>query len=272
MLLIPLRKGGSNIYVLCCKLGVNGLGACSAKAETMIENPIPTERALLIWQRPLDQSGRRDRCAVAELVQGPDQVSFRYFDDERMEQAQEAGFTGYPGLPIGSENLERNSIDVLMRRLPPQGRADFGHMLERFGLPADRSYSPLSLLAYTGARLTSDSFSICETFDGFETPFSYVFDVAGNRHYQEQYADLEIGEPLVFEREPGNSHDPNAVRITRMAGQTVGYVNRWQAEAVSRWLEDCEVKASVFRVNGRREYPRLFATAQVSPASETLAA
>lgn len=237
----------------------------------MIENPISTRRAHLVWQRPLDETGRRDRCAVAELVQDADDVRFSYLGQEDLERAWAAGFNGYPGLPFGSNSLSRIASDVLMRRLPPRDRADFSELLTRFGLPSDRTYSDLTLLAYTGARLTSDSFSVCETFDGFEGAFSYVFDVAGNRHYVD-YNQLEVGEAIHFESEPTNEVDPNAIRLARADGETVGYVNRLQAETVRSWLDNGSVNATVFRVNGRLQYPRLFVHADIETDSCAAAA
>ena len=85
-----------------------------------------------------------------------------------------------------------------MHRLPPRVGVIFGELLERFGLPPNQNYPALTLLAYTGARLTGDSFSVSETFDGFDPPFSYVFDVAGNRHYQALYNQLESGRESPF--------------------------------------------------------------------------
>lgn len=237
----------------------------------MIVDPIPTRRALLVWQRPLDETGRRDRCAVAELVQQADGVNFRYLGREQLDVAAEAGFSGYPGLPIASGDLSRIASDVLMRRLPPRDRADFSELLVRFGLPADHTYTDLSLLAYTGARLTSDSFSVCETFDGFEGAFSYVFDVAGNRHYFD-YNELQLGEAIYFEHEPMNPVDPNAIRLARESGETVGYVNRIQAQTVRSWLVNGSVDATVFRVNGRLQYPRLFVQTNIETNTRAAAA
>lgn len=238
----------------------------------MIPDPIPTRRALLVWQRPLDETGRRDRCAVAELVQHQDHVSFRYLDADQLAGAVEAGFSGYPGLPLGEENLDRLACDLLMRRLPSRSRADFGELLQRFGLSGDHEYSDLSLLAYTGARLTSDSFSVCETFDGFAAPFTYVFDMAGNRHYQELETALEISEELVFQREIENEFDPNAVVVSRLNGETVGYVNRLQADVVGRWLDNGSIRASVSRINGRAQYPRIFVKAEIISDKNSAAA
>ena len=238
----------------------------------MIEHPQHTRRALLAWQRPLGSPGRRDRHAVAELVQSKDRLTFRYLDDEALEPARQDGFTTYPGLPIGSTELCKIAEEVLMRRLPPRDRPDFGGLLRRFGLPSDAGYPALTLLAYTGARLTGDSFSVCETFDGFEPPFTYLFDVAGNRHDRNRYDQLGSAERLFFEREPDNPHDPNAIRIVRSDKTRVGYVNRLQTGPVGRWLDDERTSASVFRTNGRIEYPRLFVLARVASMARSRAA
>ncbi len=234
----------------------------------MIQNPIFTRRAFLIWQRPLDDSGSRNWHAVAELCQGDgDNVSFRYFDEGKLIAVRDQGFSGYPGLPIESNNLSDIACNVLMRRLPPRDRADFPDILKRFGLPPEeqgRPYSRLSLLAYTGARMTSDNFAVCETFDGFDRPFTYIFDVVGYRHYQENNTQLEVGDPLNFRRDPTNEYDQNAVVLERPDGVTVGFVNRTQAETVGQWLDTGDITATVFRTNGRAHYPRLFVRAEVS--------
>lgn len=238
----------------------------------MIENPIHTRRALMAWQRPLDSGKRSDRFAVAELVQNGTCLSFRYLEDQELEPARQVGFTGYPGLPIGSSQLDGIAEEILMRRLPPKKRPDFGEFLRRFGLPSDENYPALTLLAYTGARQTGDGFSVCETFDGFEPPFTYVFDVAGSRHYRGLYNEFNQDDCLRFEREPDNEHDPDTIRIERTDGTTVGYVNRLQTGAVGRWLDNDRISARVFRTNGRIEYPRLFVLADIVPRVESLAA
>jgi len=236
----------------------------------MIQNPIHTQRALLTWQRALGESGRRDRHPVAELVQHSDGVSFRYLSGNDLSSARDCGFTEYPGIPIDSETSGARALSILMRRLPPLNRVDFGDLLARFGLP-DGEYSPLTLLAYTGARMTSDSFAVAETFDGFERPFSYVFDVAGYRHNLPAGQNLADGEPLVFEREPDNDYDDNAIRIARTDGTGVGYVNRLQADAVGRWIDEGRVTGAVFRINGRAEYPRLFVQAEIQQSQQIAA-
>lgn len=209
---------------------------------------------------------------MAELVQRGPAVGFRYLDGGRLAEARAEGFGGYPGLPMNSPAHHRMAMKVLTRRLPPRSRADFGRMLEDLGLPADGRYSELSLLAYTGARMTSDSFSVCETFDGFEPPFSYVFDVAGYRRHRERTLSLEEGETLRFEREPDNGHDPDAVRIVRGDGGRVGYVNRLQSPVVGKWVDSNEINARVVGIDRGPAHPRLFVRAEFLAAEGTKAA
>ena len=229
----------------------------------MITEPIQTSRALLTWQRPLEQFGTRDRLAVAELVQRKAGVEFSYLDEKHLAQARKTGFSGYPGLALENQHEINTATDILTRRLPPRNRPDFQDFMETFGLSSQAHFSELSLLAYTGARMTSDSFGVTETFEGFDRPFRYIFDVSGYRHYRKD--DLNIDEPVAFRHEPTNQHDPNAVEVVRQDGARLGYVNRLQAPSVLRWLGQGRIEARVFSQNGRSVYPRLFVMADIHP-------
>ena len=232
---------------------------------------LPTRRALLVWQtplRPVEEGGRRDRHAVGELVRKKSgKVWFRYFDD--LEAACAQGFKGYPSLPIGRKANERIGFEELRRRLPPAERRDYGKILQIFGLPADLDRSDhLTLMAYTGAR-NDDDFSICETFDGFDRPFRFLFDLANVRRdgTYDVCAKLTPGEALTFKREPDNPHCPNAIKVVRAANEKekAGYVNHLQAEVVGRWLDEGEITASAFMFSGRSVDPRLYLNVNVSP-------
>jgi len=236
----------------------------------MITDPIHTRRAHLVWRKPHTDDGEH-QYVVGELRQRPHGLGFRYLKDALLAPAIAAGFEGYVGLPLCSTELDVLASKILIRRLPPLGRSDFPELLLRFGLLADQAYPDLSLLAYTGAKLSSDRFSICETFDGFEGSFSYVFDVAGSRH-DVDYNDLGLGEAVFFEPEPTNEVEPNAIRLARADGETVGYVNRLQAETVRSWLENGSVIGTVFRVNGGLQYPRLFVRADIETNTGAVAA
>ena len=233
----------------------------------MIANPVPTRRANLVWQRQAGSAGGRDCFAVGELVQLEDRVSFRYFEDYMLVSPREQGFVGYDCMPPGDKDNDRLAMKLFRRRLPPSGRGDFGEFLESFGLPADWEHTDLSLLAYTGARRPGDPFSICETFDGFVDPFTYVFDLVDVESFLDACGRLSPGEAVEFSVEPGDGRRPDEVRVSRARdGATLGYVNRVQAGVISRWLDEGLVGASVFRFNHFPKHPRLFVHADVIPA------
>ena len=251
-------------------------GAIPARRKVMTYELHQTQRALLVWQTPLrpaeEGGGRdclvRDHHAVGELVRKKSgRVSFRYFDD--LEAARAQGFRGYLGLPIGRKANEKIGFEELRRRLPPEQRRDYGKIMQAFGLPADVDRSDhLTLLAYTGAP-EDDDFSICETFDGFDRPFRFLFELANVRHdgTYDVCAKLKPGEALTFKREPDNPHDPNAVKVVRAANEKekAGYVNYLQAEAVGRWLDEGEVTASMFDFSGWSVDSSLYVNVNVSP-------
>ena len=232
----------------------------------MIANPVATRRAHLVWQDPPGSGPSRSAMPVAELTQLKGRVSFRYLDDDQLAEPRERGFDGYFGLPIGSNDNDRRAMKLLRHRLPPRSRTDFGDMLRRFGLPADWDHTDLSLLAYTGARRPGNRFSVCETFDGFDEPFTYVFDLAGVRHCRDACEGLSPGDPLTFECERDSDRDSDAIRVASARnGATVGYVNCVQADVVGRLLDGGKISASMFRFNGRPGYPRLFVRADIVP-------
>ena len=239
-----------------------------------IPNPVATQRAHLVWQprreSPADGDSR-ERFAVAELEQLRDGggVSFRYLDDDALEAPRRLGFRGYAGLPFDARpsDNDQNAVTLLRLRLPPRSRSDFGDMLVRFGLPADWDHTDLSLLAYTGGRSVHDDFSVCETFDGFDAPFDYVFDLAGVRHCRRACERLSPGDALEFVR--GLNSDRDAVGVVRPGAPdgkaTVGYVNCIQAKTVGRWLDEGMIRSRALRFNARPDCPRLFVQAEVFP-------
>lgn len=235
----------------------------------LITDPIQTRRALLTWQRPLEQMGSRNRMEVAELLECGEGFEFSYLADEYLIRAKRTGFIGYPGLPLNAEHDPATATEVLIRRLPPPTRPDFNEFVETFGLSRKAQFTQLSMLAYTGARLVSDSFGIAETFEGFDRAFRYVFDIAGYRRYRNDVLDLAVGEPVIFRHEPENPNDPDAVVVVRSSGARLGYVNRIQSRPVLQWLTRGTIEAHVFRLNGRPAYPRLFVVADVQPSCQT---
>lgn len=232
----------------------------------MIQQPIHTKSAYLIWQSPLNGDGSRSRLPVAIMRSNSDgKVSFEYLKEtEDYSSAISEGFSGYTGIPLDREDTS-DAIHTLGRRLPNPDRNDYPEFLERYGLSKEHNLSTLSLLAYTGAKLTSDSYSVSDTFEGFNRPFQYIFDVAGRSRFINETPDPKIDEHVIFQLEPDNPIDPNAIKMVNSSGKCFGYLNRNQTEAAHRWIVNGSINARIYRTNGRANYPRLFVFADIIP-------
>jgi len=243
----------------------NSIAGLPASGTSLLSDPIETRRALLVWRGPLNAEGFRERHVVGELWEGEEGTLFRYLDGEMLAKANEDGFTHYLGLPLNRATNSTKGIDILFHRIIPKVRPDYEDYLNQFGLSEVHGLSRLSLLAYTGARLTRDSFAIYDTFEGFEGRFSYVFTTAGYlRRWREGYP-LQVGHPISFVRELDNRHDANAVRIVTNDSSSIhlGYINKLQSEVVSRWLECGKVTGSVYRNFSNPFQPELYVRADV---------
>lgn len=79
----------------------------------------------------------------------------------------------------------------------------------------------------------------------------YTFRPRGVGHYEKasKAADTTTLMPTVLVREPDNPHDPNAVAVRPLGGETIGYVNKQTAAWLSKRLDAGEDYSAVF-LNG----------------------
>ncbi len=236
----------------------------------LISNPLQTQVANLVWQSPKEiaqGTGPHYRVGVLRTDPNSGDISFNYLPKSAdFNKAKENGFKEYTGIPLWRKDKNPSAFSLLQRRVPPPNRLDFDDYLARFGLNITDELPPLSVLAYTGARQFGDSFSIAETFEGFDAPFQYIFDLAGRRHYAPETSNAKQGDEVFFDAEPNNKYDPFAVCLKDANGQRLGYINRCQVKKVQPWARANKItNARIHRVNGRRDYPRLFVMCDINP-------
>jgi hypothetical protein len=240
-----------------------------------ITHILEPKRLLLVWQGP--EGTKRTRFSVAELLrQGEEAVRFRYLSNTSdFASACAEGFVNYPAFRKTDQTYDLGVVDTFIRRLPPRTRGDYGQYLEQFRLVPDKRISDFALLAYTGAKLPGDGFSIINPLEDVAGPCEILIEVAGFRHASELPQDhLRPGDMASFVPESDNMHDLNAVAIF-VRGRKIGYVPRQQAGAIRKWCQTDTFSAQVERVNGRPERPLiyLFATlasvAQVAPRTHS---
>jgi len=242
-----------------------------------IENLLEPRRLYLAWQAP-DHHGDRFRWAVGLVEPGEAGCSLRYlhvgveFDTlnqgRSVDEIQQLGFVGYPGFPWKPRTYREGVLEAFLRRLPPRDRADFNTYLEQFRLPGDADISDFALLAYTGAKLPSDGFSLVDPLDARAEACELLIEIAGYRYYD---GAVQPGEPVRFEPEPKNPSDSQAVAVLH-GGKRVGYVNRLKAPTFAAWLQNRTVAGVIERLNGNPDRPRAFVFVTVRPLPGVAAA
>ncbi|GLQ82881.1 hypothetical protein GCM10007881_64040 [Mesorhizobium huakuii] len=238
------------------------------------------KQLLLAWQAP-DHLGDRQRWAVGVIdIAGPEctfryvtsDPEFRTLNGRSKDDLIALGFLGYPAFGMQRPIHRSEVLPTLMRRLPPRSRPDFGAFLQLYGLAPDANPSDFALLAYTGAKLPSDGFSIVDPLDRSTAKADLVMEVAGTRHLLAGATlDMAPDYPVSLSPEPDNRFDPAAIRVC-FSERCVGYVNRLQAETVGYWLHNRAVTASIYRLNGTVQNPKLFIFMSVRPKTDRIAA
>jgi len=134
-----------------------------------------------------------------------------------VEQAKKLGFAGYPAFKLDQQEHRQGVLAAFLRRLPPRARPDFDAYKAQFRLKPDLALSDFALLAYTGARLPSDGFSVVDTLDDIRAPSELVLEIVGHRHYvADLKTPLNIGEALDLIPQPTNKWDKNAILVKHM--------------------------------------------------------
>ncbi|KKK83325.1 hypothetical protein LCGC14_2794520 [marine sediment metagenome] len=240
-----------------------------------IEHIIEPRKLLLSWQSP--EGGDRRRHLVAELRRRGDDADLLYLRESKdYADAKAKGFDGeYPGFPAHKDHTD--VLAAFMRRLPPRQRGDFDKFLEAIRIPRTAAISDFAMLGYAGARLPGDDFSIIHPFDDARPPFELLLLVAGYRYYQANVPreSLKPGMLARFELEPGNPHDPDAVRVVipDVSEHTAGYVCQGLLPQFRRWIvSGMHVEGTLDRLNGTAESPLVYLFVTVRQAAPPLKA
>jgi len=219
----------------------------------LIEHTFSPTRLLLAWQAP--DSEDRSYFVIGELRDQDGVVTFRYLPDtEDFRKAVALGFACYPAFRKWEREYTDGVMASFLRRLPPRSRGDFPKFLEQWRLTTQSTLSDFALLAYSGGRLPSDGFSVVWPMDEVQAPGEVLLEVAGFRYQGIDLSELSVGMPVSFVPEPENPYDHKALRI-EIEGRRIGYVKRAQRTAVSTWLAQYKVEASLERFNGTKERP-----------------
>jgi hypothetical protein len=231
---------------------------------TFIEHFFDPKRLWLVWQPALTALGvARTRRIVAEITHDNDIYTFRYLTDSAdFKSARAEGFEGYPAFRVSENEYHNNVLATFTRRLPPRKREDFSEYLAAHRLPSTFSGSDMALLAYTGAKLPSDSFELVPDLSDSKLPLQIIMEVAGYRYHKKE--GLKENDTVKFSFDKDNPYDTNAIAITH-SGQKIGYICRPFLSIMKKWLHTAHVYAKIERLNGKPERPVVYLFVSVHP-------
>jgi len=192
----------------------------------------PVHKLFVIWRRPSHR-----RYVVGTLARESGEFVFRYKSDLR--DAERDGFRELIGFPRKKAEEFRSSylFSTFSQRLPSPDRTDFASMLASWGI-SEQTDDQLAILAHSGGFRVSDPIELAEYRDPLRDRLQVPLElrVAGQKYYEDpECEEAAAGDPVSFEREPTNEHDPRAVTIhlispTRM----LGYVPTQYAQLFDR--------------------------------------
>jgi HIRAN domain len=203
----------------------------------------------LAWRQP-----DRRWWPVGRLWYDGSAYVFTYTKGARSAEA--GGFRPLLSFPAFDDvYVSKQLFPMFGNRLPPRSRPDYPDFIEWLDLGVDE-IDAMGMLARSGGRRETDMFEVFPVPEpGPAGRYAPTFFVHGLR-YQGQQAEEEVGrlisgDPLVLQADPGNPHDPRALRVlTTLRGTHLGFVPRYLCEDV-HGLQDLAGQGGV-RVNVRR--------------------
>lgn len=156
----------------------------------------------LSWQQPANRwwpVGRVSR----------DGADFVFSYTEGANTAAAAGFRPLSGFPEFDQVYRSSTLfPILQNRLPPRSRPDYGDFVDWLDLPRDER-DPLVLLARSGGQRETDRFEVFSAPDPqSDGRYRSTFFLQGLRYgspeAKNEVAELEAGDELALEAEPGN--------------------------------------------------------------------
>lgn len=184
---------------------------------------------LLIWKDP----ETRRNFSVGKLTKSTKYI-FEYCNE--YTQAEAYGWSKLDAFPEDRVYESETLFPVFASRLPDKKRRDISKILEKYEL---LEFDEFELLRKSEARLPIDTYSFIDPIFPDEQTIQRNFFVMGVRHHApcdgkdcSLLPVINIGDELIFEEEPENEFDVNAIKIQTYAGDVLGYVPRYYNTAI----------------------------------------
>ena len=201
----------------------------------------------LIWKDPKT----RQNFTIGKLGRGA-KYYFEYADD--IGKAENNGWSKFDVFP--EEKVYESDVlfPVFASRLPDRKRRDIEKILEKYELS---SFDEFELLRKSEGRLPIDTYSFIDPIFPSDQSIQRDFYIMGIRYHAPCKGEnctllplINVGDNLLFEPEPGNQFDSNAIKVKTSAGDYLGYVPRYYNEAIlERINNNFTYSCSIIEIN-----------------------
>lgn len=201
----------------------------------------------LIWKDPQT----RQNFTIGKLGSGS-KYSFEYSDD--VGKAENNGWAKFEVFP--EEKVYESDVlfPVFASRLPDKKRRDIDKILAKYGLS---TFDEIELLRKSEGRLPIDTYSFIDPIFPTDQTVQRDFYIMGVRHHALCKGEdcsllplINIGDELIFEQEPENKFDVNAIKVQTHTGDVLGYVPRYYNEAIlERLKKDMTYSCKIIEIN-----------------------
>lgn len=184
---------------------------------------------LLIWKDP----ETRRNFSVGKLTKST-KYTFEYCSE--YTHAETYGWSKLDAFPDDKVYESETLFPIFASRLPDKKRRDINRILEKYELV---EFDEFELLRKSEARLPIDTYSFIDPIFSDEQTIQRDFFIMGVRHHApcegkdcSLLPNISIGDELIFEKEPENEFDVNAIKVQTYDDEVLGYVPRYYNKAI----------------------------------------
>lgn len=188
----------------------------------------------VIWKDPITR-----RNYIVGKLSRMQTYSFEYCGEQK--EASLAGWRKLDAFPDEKVYSSEELFAAFACRLPDPKRRDMQEILKKYNLD---HYDGYELLKRSSGRLPIDTYEFIDPIFPEDETIIRDFYIMGIRHKSScqgiscfSLPDIKPGDLLVLKMEPDNEHDHNAVMITTVTNEMLGYIPRYYSESVSQRLQ-----------------------------------
>lgn len=202
---------------------------------------------LLIWKDP----ETRRNFSVGKLTKSTN-YTFEYCNE--FTEAETYGWSKLDAFPENKLYESETLFPVFASRLPDKKRRDIAQILKKYNL---LEFDEFELLRKSEARLPIDTYSFIDPIFPEEETIQRDFYIMGVRHHTpckgkdcSLLPKVNMGDELIFEKDPENEFDVDAIKMKTKNNEVLGYVPRYYNKAVlERLNKNMTYSCSIIDIN-----------------------